>query len=147
MSETVTSTTTTPSTEVRPGPVTFVGVVLCVKAVIAIVVGLAILVEKNDLVLLSSRSDDYLTTTAITEFIVAALLVVGAWAIFSGQKWARLIVAVIVGFRMAVVSYWMIGHVGGGMQWNAIIAVGFGALVLWSLYGNQESNDFFAGTP
>ena len=120
---------------------------LCIKAVLAIVVGIAIIVEKNDLVILSQRTDDYLTTTAITEFVLAVLLVVAAWAIFGGQKWARLAVAIIVGFRMAVVSYWMIGHVGGGMQWNAIITVGLGVFVLWALYGNQESNDYFAGNP
>lgn len=146
MTETATPTAAPAPAGERPGAVTFVGVLLCIKAVVAIVVGIAIIVEKNDLVLLTQRSDDYLTSTAITEFILAVLLVVGAWAIFGGQKWARIVVAVIVGFRIAVVIYWMIAHVHhGGFHWNAIIAVALGVFVLWALYGNEESNRYFAG--
>jgi hypothetical protein len=44
-----------------------------------------------------------------------------------------------------VVAYWMITHLGGGIQWNALINAGFGIFVLWALYGNAESERFFRG--
>jgi hypothetical protein len=51
------------------------------------------------------------------------------------------------GDRHAVAVYWMITHVGGGLQWNAILSVGVGIFVLWSLFGNAESNAYFEGHP
>ena len=41
----------------------------------------------------------------------------------------------------------MITHVGGGLQWNAIISVGIGIFVLWALYGNDKSEAYFEGHP
>ena len=41
----------------------------------------------------------------------------------------------------------MITHVGGGLQWNAILSVGVGIIVLWALYGNEESDAYFEGHP
>ena len=133
----------------RPGVVTFIGVVLYIKAAIALVIGVALLVEKNNSALLEAtgRDGDYILGTAIGEFIFAALLFLVASSIMSGAKWARLATAIVVGLRIAVVSWWMITHVGGGLQWNAIISVGIGIFVLWALYGNDKSEAYFEGHP
>ena len=133
----------------RPGVVTFIGVVLYIKAVIALVVGIALLVERNSSALLEAtgRDGDYLLGTAIGQFIVALLLFLVASAIMSGAKWARLVTAIAEGIAIAVAVYWMITHVGGGLQWNAILSVGVGIFVLWALYGNEESDAYFEGHP
>ena len=51
----------------RPGVVTFIGVVLYIKAVMALVVGIALLVERNSSALLEAtgRDGDYLLGTSI----------------------------------------------------------------------------------
>ena len=69
------------ATTSRPGIVTFVGVVLYIKAVIAAVVGIALLVERNNSAFLelTGRDGDYILGTAIGEFIAAALLFWVAW--------------------------------------------------------------------
>jgi len=133
----------------RPGVVTFVGVVLYIKAAIALVIGIALLVEKNNSALLEAtgRDGDYILGTAIGEFIFAALLFLVASSIMSGAKWARLASAIVVGLRIAVASWWMITHVGGGLQWNALMSVGIGIFVLWALYGNDQSEAYFEGHP
>lgn len=133
----------------RPGVVTFVGVVLYIKAVIAAVIGIAVLFERNtaEFQATAGQSSDELLTTAIVELIVAALLFLVAWAIMSGAKWARLAVAIVFGIRIAVATWWMITHLGGGFQWNAIITVGVGIFVLWALYGNDASERYFEGYP
>lgn len=133
----------------RPGVVTFVGFVLYIKAVMAAVIGIALLLEKNtsELQSITGRDGDFLQTTAFTELIVAVLLFLAASAIMSGQKWARLVVGVVVTIRLAVVAYWMVTHIGGGLHWNALLSAGIGIWVLWALYGNDESEDYFEGHP
>ena len=86
----------------RPGVVTFVGVVLYIKAVIAVVIGLALLFdrEREALQELTGRDADFLVGTAIGELIVALLLFLVASAIMSGQKWARIAVAIVVGRQL-----------------------------------------------
>jgi hypothetical protein len=131
----------------RPGVVTFVGVVLYIKAALAAIVGIALLVEKNNSALLDAtgRDGDYIVSTAIGELILAVLLLAAAWYLMSGAKGARLAVAIVVGLRMVVAVWWMITHFGGALNWHAIITVGIGIFVLWALYGNQESDAYFEG--
>ena len=131
----------------RPGVVTFVGVVLYIKAAIAVIVGIALLVEKNNSALVEAmgRDGDYILGTAIGEIILAGLLFASAWYLMSGAKAARLVVAIVVGLRMVIAVWFMITHFGGHMNWNAIITVGIGIFVLWALYGNKESDAYFEG--
>lgn len=133
----------------RPGVVTFIGVVLYIKATIALVIGIALLVEKNSSALLEAtgKDGDYILGTAIGEFVLAALLFLVASAIMSGAKWARLATAIVIGLRIAAASWWMITHVGGPLQWNALMSVGIGIFVLWAMYGNDKSEAYFEGHP
>ena len=133
----------------RPGVVTFVGVVLYIKAAIAVVVAIALFFNRDnaDFMSVTGRDSDWLTGTAVGEIILAVLLFLVAAAIMSGAKWARLAVAIVLGIRMAVAVYWMIVHFGGGLQWNALLTVGIGIFVLWALYGNDASERYFEGHP
>ena len=133
----------------RPGVVTFVGVVLYIKAAIAAVVAIALFFNRDnaDFMSVTGRDSDWLTGTAVGEIIMAVLLFLVAAAIMSGAKWARLAVAIVLGIRMAVAVYWMIVHFGGGLQWNALLTVGIGIFVLWALYGNDASERYFEGYP
>ena len=133
----------------RPGVVTFVGIVLYIKAIMAVIVGIALLVERNNSLLLDAtgRDGDYITGTAVGEFIAAALLFAVAWAIMNGYPWARIAVAVVVGVRIVLSVWWMITHFGGGLQWRALVTVGLGIFVLWALYGNDQSETYFEGHP
>lgn len=128
---------------------TFVGIVLYIKAAIAAIVGIALLVEKNNSALLEAtgRDGDYILGTAIGEFIFAVLLFAVAYYLMSGAKFARIVVAVVVGLRIVAGIWFMITHFGGHLNWNALITVGIGIFVLWALYGNDESDAYFEGHP
>jgi hypothetical protein len=131
----------------RPGVLTFVGVVLYIKAVLAAVVALALVIERNNDELLSvmGQTTDTIWYTVIGEVIAAILLFLVASAIMSGVKWARVVVAIVLGIRLAFATYWMIAHIGGGLQWNAILSAGFAIFILWALYGNKDSEKYFEG--
>ena len=133
----------------RPGVITFVAVVLYIKAVMAAVIGIVVLIERNNAVFQNTtgQSSDELLVTAIFELGLAVLLFLAGGAMMSGVKWSRMLVAVVVGIRIAVATWWMVTHVGGAFQWNALLAVGVGIFVLWALYGNEQSQEFFEGNP
>ncbi|MGI9586430.1 MAG: DUF7144 family membrane protein [Acidimicrobiia bacterium] len=131
----------------RPGVVTFIGIVLYIQAAIAAIVGIALLFdrEREALQELTGRDSDFIVSTAIVEIVIAILLFLVASAIMSGAKWARILVAVVVGIRLVVVGYWLVTHLGGALNWNAVIYAGFGIFVLWALYGNDKSDAYFEG--
>jgi hypothetical protein len=131
----------------RPGVLTFVGIVLYIKAALAAVVALALLIERNNDELLSvmGQTSDTIAYAVIGEVLAAVLLFIVASAIMNGLKWARLAVAIVLGLRLAFATYWMIVHIGGGLQWHAILSAGFAIFVLWALYGNKESEAYFEG--
>ena len=131
----------------RPGVLTFVGVVLYIKAALAAVVALALLIERNndELLAVMGQTSDTIWYSAIGEVLAAVLLFLVASAIMNGAKWARLAVAIVLGLRLAFATYWMIVHIGGGLQWHAILSAGFAIFVLWALYGNKESEAYFEG--
>ena len=126
---------------------TFVGVVLYIKAALAAVVALALVIERNNDELLSvmGQTSDELWPVVIGEVIAVLLLLWVASSIMSGAKWARLAVAIVLGIRLAFGTYWMIVHIGGGLQWNAILSAGIAIFVLWALYGNHDSQEYFEG--
>ena len=130
----------------RPGVVTFIGVVMYIQAAIAAVAAIVVFLERNNQSFqqLVGRTANELLGTAIGEAIIAVLLAVVAGALLSGAKWARFAVALVEGLRL-VFSIWAVyAHIGGGFQWNALITAAIALFVLWALYGNKESDEYFS---
>jgi hypothetical protein len=126
--------------------VTFVGVILYLKAAIAVVIGIALLVEKDSVAAATGQDGDALVTTAVGEFIAAGLLFLVAYMLMSGHNWARLAVAIVLTFRASMATYWLITHPAGGIHWNALISVGIAVLLLGGLYWNEKSQEYFERT-
>jgi hypothetical protein len=127
--------------------VTFIGVVLYINAAITAAIGIALIFdnEREALTELTGRDADYLLGSAIVELGIAALLFLAASAIMAGTNWARLAVAVVVGIRLTVVAFWLVAHLGGVFNSSALIYTGIGIFVLWALYGNERSQEYFEG--
>ena len=130
----------------RPGTVTFVGVLLAIGAVLNAAIGIALIIEKDVEALqdiFGVTDPNVMVTTGVVELIIAGLLALVAWAIFSGANWARWAVAIVLGIRVAVAGWWLITHLDGGIHWNAILSIAFAVFILWALFGNKESSDYF----
>lgn len=130
----------------RPGTVTFVGVLLAIGAVLNAAIGIALIIEKDVEALqdiFGVTDPNVMVTTGVVELIIAGLLALVAWAIFSGANWARWAVAIVLGVRVAVAGWWLITHLDGGIHWNAILSIAFAVFILWALFGNKESSDYF----
>lgn len=129
----------------RPGPVTFIGVILYIYATMAAFAALALLIfSNNDRIQENSgQSLGLLVGSGIGEAVIAALLFVVAAALMRGNPAARLFVAVVVGLRMTAAVVIALLHHEGGYLINALVAAIIGVFVIWALYGNEPANDYF----
>lgn len=138
----------------RPGVVTFIGVILYIKAFLAAVAGASLIIFSGNSHVQeeTSHNSEALLGYGIGEVIVAVVLLVVARGIMSGSRGFRLFVAIVEGLRMgmAVVAM-LVYHTGGFLFWG-IITLAFGFFVLWALYAAPGSDEYFSkveggGTP
>jgi hypothetical protein len=132
----------------RPGVVTLVGIVVYINAAIAAVTATATFLNRNDSAWQSAygQTDSELLVTAVIEGLFAILLFAVASGVMSGVKWARIAVAIVVGLRVAVLTWYMLTHLGNGaFTWNTLVAMSIGLFVLWALYGKDESVTYYEG--
>jgi len=132
----------------RPGVVSFIGIILYIQAFIAAVTATAMLIWRNDIVdFLNNNgvsfSNGEIMGTVIAEFIAAVLLAWVASGIMAGKNGFRLLVALVQGFHMAVAVYVLVAHHAGGLVYNAVFSLFVGVFVLWALYGNDQSDQYF----
>ena len=131
----------------RPGVVTFVGIVIYIQAVVALAFAIVAFIERNNtkLNLVTGQSSSDLIVMAIVEILIAlALFAVGS-GVMSGSKGARLLVGIVMGFRIVVAAWWMIAHHAGGFHSAGIVTIGVAIFVLWALYAHNESDAFYEG--
>ena len=132
----------------RPGVVTLVGIVVYISAVIAAVNAVGIFLNRDNEVwqAVYGVSDSDLLLLAAVEGLLAVLLFAVGSGVMSGAKWARLAVVIVVGIRVAALTWFMLTHVGAGaFTWSTVIAMTLGLLVLWALYGKDESAAYYEG--
>lgn len=132
----------------RPGVVTLVGIVVYINAAIAAITAVAVFLNRGNSEWQSiyKATDSELLTLAIIEGLVAILLFAVGSGVLSGAKWARLAVAIVVGIRVAVLTWFMLTHLGNGaFTFGSVIALGLGLFVLWALYGKDESVAYYDG--
>jgi hypothetical protein len=119
---------------------------LYIKAVIAAVAAFALIFGRDSEVASNAGlTSDNLLYSGIAEAIAAVLLVVAAWYLMSGSNGARIFVAVVVGFRLAVLVWVMLTHHTGGTAGHGILSALFAVLILWMLYGDHRSEEYFKG--
>jgi hypothetical protein len=129
----------------RPGLVTLIGVIIYIQAAMAaaaaiVTIGFSGSDQVRDEVGLSSAG---MIWTGIWEAVMAVLLFLVGGGIMRGSRGFRLLVAVVIGIRMVSAVILMLVHHTGGYLFNGIIAVILGLFVLWALYGNERSDEYF----
>lgn len=142
-------TTTTDTPEVRrPGVVTFIAAILFIQAALAVTSTVSMLVWRGPILDFLEKEESPLsggafTGTIIAEALSAVLLVVVASGLMRGSKGIRLFVAIVEGLSMAFAVYVLVAHSVGGYVYRAVFSLFVGVFVLWALYGNDESDEFF----
>jgi O-antigen/teichoic acid export membrane protein len=131
----------------RPAVITLVGIVLYIWAAMAALEAVALFLNRdNDVWKATYGTTDEITIVAVASAVLALLLFAVASGILSGTRWARIAVAIVVGLRLAALSWFMLSHLGGGaFTWSTVLSLALGLFVLWALYGKDESVTYFDG--
>ncbi|MEN8239770.1 MAG: hypothetical protein ABFR53_11295 [Actinomycetota bacterium] len=128
----------------RPGVVTFIGVLILIKSGISLVTaGALFLAVGGEQAASAGTSDTSLVTAGILELLGALLLYIVAWYLLKGREGARLFVAVVIGLHLAATVWVMLDHGTGGYEFTGLISAAFSLFILWSLYGNERSDEYF----
>ena len=128
----------------RPGVVTFVGVLVLIKSGISLVIGSAsFLARGSEQAAQAGLSDDTLLVTAASELFAALLLFFVAWYLLVGRSGARFLVAITIGLRLMLTVWTMLTHDTGAISSTGLISAAFSLFILWALYGNERSKEYF----
>jgi len=131
----------------RPGVITFIGVLLYIKAGLAAIGSIAAWVAVgSDAATQAGITDSALKQAGIAEAIAAVLLIFAAFYLMSGSNGARLVVAVVVGIRLMLLVWVMLIHHTGAYLYTGLISAGFALFILWALYGDDRSEAYFEAT-
>lgn len=132
----------------RPGVVTFVGIILIIQGVLALVEGIVLLAFRDDVTRFlaeygESVTDTTTTVSAVGSLIVGALLALAGFGLLGGSRGWRAAVVVVVTLRMITGTWLMITHPHGAFLTTGLVSLLVGTFVIWALYGHKESDEYF----
>lgn len=131
------------ATAKRPFPVSFVGVLLYINALLAAVgAAVAFFVLATGGAFQAGFTTNELWTAGILEAVASLILLLAANRVMSASRGARTFVAVVMGIRLAS-TVWLMLTDHTAYQANAIIAAAMALFILWALYGNDASEAYF----
>ncbi len=136
----------------RPGIVTFIGVILYIQAVLAVVAGIMAIAYKTRIANSLERQsgvefgDGSLIGFGIVELVIGVLLFLVASGIMRGSRGWRLFVAIVVGINMAAALGSMLYYHTGAYVESGLVTLLIGVFVLWALYGHDQSERYFEST-
>jgi hypothetical protein len=108
---------------------TFAAVMMLMIGVFQVIAGIAALVENEFFVV----QDGYLynldaTGWGAVHLILGLILIFGAWALFSGQEWAR-IFAIVLAVLSAIANFFFIPY----YPFWSIVVIALNVWVIWAL--------------
>lgn len=136
-------------THERPGVVTFIAVIVYIQAFIALTATITLLIWRSDILdyLADQESpitDGTFTGMIVGEAILTVLLFAVANGLMRGSRGYRDFVAVAQGLSMGFAVWTIIIHPGAGYGMRALFSLLVSVFVLWSLFGNERSAEYFA---
>ena len=132
----------------RPGVINFIAAILYIQAAMALTTTVSMTIWRGPIVDFLEKENSPLssgafTGTIVVEAVSAVLLFLVASGLLRGSKGTRLFIAIVQGLKMAFAIYILVAHHVGGYMYRAVFALFVGVFVLWALYANTESDEFF----
>lgn len=133
-------------THSRPVGVTILVVLLWVEAIIAIVGGIFLIAEHNDLNFLAhaDRSSDTILAYGIAALIIGLITALVASALSKASNFARWLVGLISLFHLAGAAFSFFA-LDGVTRGTALVQALVALVVLYILFGEEGSEEFFTG--
>jgi len=128
----------------RPGGITLLFVLGLIQGVSAIILGLVLVLDKSDenLINESGMTENTLLGTGIGIMIVGAIFVLLSFALRNGNNTVRWLFGIVTMAQVAG-GIWGLFALHGEQQLSAASSVTFGLVILWILFGNERTDEFF----
>jgi hypothetical protein len=128
-----------------PLGVSVITILMFIAAIFDIAGSVFLLIEKGPVAEAAEVSESTIVGIAIAGLVVGVIIGLLAFGLRSGSNGVRLVIAVVMVLRIASAVYIMIAVPGARFEGltGAIIAL----VVLYLLYGNEDSKAFFEGRP
>ena len=128
----------------RPGGVTLLVVLGLIQGIISIGGGIFLILDKDDSRLLekSAMTENQLFGSGIGLIIGGTVMVLLSLALRNGSSFVRWLYGIVIMFNVAY-GIWGIFALHGEQQMTAAFTAVFGLIVLWILFGNERTDEFF----
>jgi hypothetical protein len=128
-----------------PLGVSVITILMFIGAIIDIAAGVFMLIEKSPVAEAADVSESTIVGYAIAAIVSGVIIGLLAFGLRSGSNGVRLVIAVVMALRIAL-SVWVIIAVPGA-RFEGIVGAIVALVVLYLLYGNEDSKAFFEGRP
>jgi hypothetical protein len=128
-----------------PLGISVITILMYIGAIVDIAAGVFMLIESGPVAEAADVSESVITGTGIAAIVFGIVIGLLAFGLRSASKGVRLIIGVVMALRIAGAIYMLIALPGARFEGLAtgIVAI----VVLYLLYGNEESKAFFDGAP
>ncbi len=128
-----------------PLGVSVITILMFIAAILDIAGGIFMWVEKGPVAEAADVSESTIVAIAIAAIVIGVIIGLLAFGLRSGSNGVRLVIAVVMVLRIASAVYIIIAVPGA--RFEGLVGAVVALVVLYILYGDQDSKAFFDGTP
>ena len=128
-----------------PLGISVITILMYIGAIVDIAAGVFMLIETGPVAEAADVSESVITGTGIAAIVFGIVIGLLAFGLRSASKGVRLIIAVVMVVRIAASVYTLVALPGA--RFDGLVTGIIALVVLYFLYGSEESKAFFDGTP
>ncbi len=128
-----------------PLGISVITILMYIGALFDIAGGVFLLIEKGPVAEAADMSESAIVGIAIAMLVIGLIIGLLAFGLRSASNGVRLLIAVVMVLRIASAIYVIFAIPGA--RYEGVVGAIIALVVLYILYGNEDSKSFFDGTP
>lgn len=128
-----------------PTGISVITILMIIGAIIDIAAGVFMLIEKTDVAATAEVAESTITYTAIAAIVIGVIIGLLALGLRSGSNGVRILIGIVMVVRI-VFAVWAIIALPGS-RFEGVVSAVVALVVLYFLYGSEDSKAFFGDTP
>jgi hypothetical protein len=128
-----------------PLGISVITILMYIGAILDIAGGIFLLIEKGPVAEAADMGESAIVGIAIAMLVSGVIIGLLAFGLRSASNGVRLVIAVVMVLRIASAIYVMFAVPGA--RFEGVVGAVIAVIVLYVLYGSEDSKAFFDGTP
>lgn len=128
-----------------PLGISVITILMYIGAILDIAGGIFLLIEKGPVAEAADMGESAIVAIAIAMLVSGVIIGLLAFGLRSASNGVRLVIAVVMVLRIASAIYVMFAVPGA--RFEGVVGAVIAVIVLYVLYGSEDSKAFFDGTP